>query len=323
VHARRRKLLAVVGVLVATWVATPLLAAASPGPRGAPAPQAASEATAGERPRGERPAGDEAADGAAAGDDPGRDPAGDEAAGGAAAGDDPALDPAGDGELLDRGRELYVQGCASCHGNEGQGIEIRDGAAGGPSLERSGEASAYYYLSTGRMPLNNPLEQPEPKQPAYSDEDIEALVAYVASLGEGPPLPDVDLAGTDLAAGGAVYRANCQPCHSASGGGGALSYGRAAPRLGSSEPEQIAAAVRIGPGQMPVFDTSTLSDEELDDLVRYVRYLQHPDDPGGLPIGRTGPIPEGFVAWLVGMVALLALVAWIGTRSPVRRHRHG
>jgi hypothetical protein len=38
-----------------------------------------------------------------------------------------------------------------------------------------------------------------------------------------------------------------------------------------------------------------------------------------MPIGRTGPIPEGFVAWLIGMVALLVLVAWIGTRSPIRK----
>jgi ubiquinol-cytochrome c reductase cytochrome c subunit len=224
----------------------------------------------------------------------------------------------GDGEQLARGRELYVQGCASCHGRRGQGIEIRDGAAGGPSLLRSGEAAAYYYLSTGRMPLSNSLDQPERNEPAYSDEDIDALVAYVASLGDGPALPEVDLDGADLAAGGTVYRANCQPCHGASGSGGALNYGRAAPGVASSTPAQVAAAVRIGPGQMPVFDTRTLDDDELDDLVRYVRYLQSPEDPGGLPIGRTGPIPEGFVAWAVGMVALLLLVVWIGTRSPVR-----
>jgi ubiquinol-cytochrome c reductase cytochrome c subunit len=72
---------------------------------------------------------------------------------------------------------------------------------------------------------------------------------------------------------------------------------------------------------MPVFGPETLDDDDLNDLVRYVEYLDDPADPGGLPIGRTGPIPEGFVAWLVGMGALLALVAWIGTRSPARRER--
>jgi ubiquinol-cytochrome c reductase cytochrome c subunit len=81
----------------------------------------------------------------------------------------------------------------------------------------------------------------------------------------------------------------------------------------------VAAAVRVGPGQMPVFGEETIDDDELDDLAAFVEYLRSPEDPGGLPIGRTGPIPEGFVAWLIGMVALVALVMWIGTRSPIRR----
>jgi hypothetical protein len=34
-------------------------------------------------------------------------------------------------------------------------------------------------------------------------------------------------------------------------------------------------------------------------------------------------VPEGFVAWFFGMGALLSIVAWIGTRSPIRRRREG
>lgn len=233
----------------------------------------------------------------------------------------PASGQDGDDDLLVQGRELYETGCSSCHGPEGGGVVAPDGSARGPSLQESGEAAAYYYLSTGRMPLANSEEQPTRKEPAYSDDEIEALVAFVGSLGDGPEIPDVDIEDADLAAGGEIFRANCQACHSASGSGGALSYGRAAPRLSDATPTEVGAAVRVGPGQMPVFGPDTLSDEELNDLVRYVEYLKDPEDPGGLPIGRTGPIPEGFVAWLIGMVALLALVAWIGTRSPIRRSR--
>ena len=222
-------------------------------------------------------------------------------------------------QLIDEGRQLYATGCVSCHGDEGQGIEIVDGQAGGPSLENAGEAGAYYYLSTGRMPLADPGDQPTRKDPAYSPEQIEALVTYVASLGDGPELPEVDVEDTDLAEGGLVYRANCQACHSASGSGGALSYGEAAPRLADATPRQVGAAVRTGPGEMPVFGPDIITDDELADVAAYVRYLEKPDDPGGLPIGRTGPIPEGFVAWLVGMGALLALVFWIGTRNPVEK----
>lgn len=224
-----------------------------------------------------------------------------------------------DADLVDEGRQLYATGCISCHGEDGRGVEIVEGAAGGPSLEAAGEAGAYYYLSTGRMPLSSPDDQPTRKDPAYSPEQIEALVAYVATLGDGPELPDIDVAGADLAEGGLVYRANCQACHSASGSGGALSYGRAAPRLADATPSQVGAAVRTGPGQMPVFGPDIVPPGELDDLAAYVEYLRSPEDAGGLPIGRTGPIPEGFVAWLVGMGALLALVFWIGTRNPVEK----
>ncbi|HET6949201.1 MAG TPA: c-type cytochrome [Acidimicrobiales bacterium] len=232
-----------------------------------------------------------------------------------------AQDP--DGEQLARGADLYETGCSSCHGHDGRGVDAPDGSVRGPTLETTGEAGAYYYLTTGRMPMANSEEQPVRKPPAYREDQIADLVAYVGSISDGPAIPEVDADAGDLAQGGEVFRGNCQACHSASGSGGALSYGRAAPRLSDATPTQVGAAVRVGPGQMPVFGPETITARQLDSLASYVEYLRSPDDPGGVPIGRTGPIPEGFVAWLVGMPALVALVAWIGTRSPIlpgRRH---
>jgi ubiquinol-cytochrome c reductase cytochrome c subunit len=229
----------------------------------------------------------------------------------------PASAAAAQEELVETGEQLYLTGCSSCHGAEGGGVTV-DGERRGPSLEDAGEASAFYYLSTGRMPLGNPDDQPQRKDPAYSPEEIDALVAFVASLGDGPALPDVEIDGADLAEGGVIYRANCQACHSAFGSGGALSYGRAAPNLHAVDPAEVAAAVRVGPGQMPVFGEESVGADQLDDLVAYVDYLRNPENAGGLQIGRNGPVPEGFVAWLFGIGGALLIVAWIGGRDPRR-----
>jgi ubiquinol-cytochrome c reductase cytochrome c subunit len=87
--------------------------------------------------------------------------------------------------------------------------------------------------------------------------------------------------------------------------GGALSYGTDAPSLHSATPKQIAEAIRTGPGQMPVFGPETFSQQQLDSIVRYVRYLRDPEDPGGFSLGRIGPITEGMVALLLGLPLLL------------------
>ncbi len=217
--------------------------------------------------------------------------------------------------LVEKGRQLYVPGCSGCHGINGQGLRAPSGSLRGPSLKNSGEAAAYYYLHTGRMPLGNSEDEPKRHKPVYSEDNMQALVAYVGSLGNGPKVPDVRLPDGDLAVGGELFRANCAACHSASGAGGALSYGRAAPSLTQAQPLEIGSAVRVGPGQMPRFDRKTFDAKELDSIARYVEYLRKPKDPGGLSLGRIGPIPEGFLIWVFGMGVLLLTVSWIGKRN--------
>ena len=73
--------------------------------------------------------------------------------------------------------------------------------------------------------------------------------------------------------------------------------------------------MRVGPGLMPAFGQAALDDRQLDQLVAYVRYLDHPEDRGGNPLWHLGPFAEGFVAWAIGMVALLFTIRWIGERK--------
>lgn len=208
------------------------------------------------------------------------------------------------------GRALYEIACTTCHGVEGEGVADR-----GPSLIGVGAASADFYLTTGRMPLDRPRTGAERKRVAYSPVQIRQLVAYVASLGPGPAIPRIPASAGNLAEGNRLYANNCAPCHSSAGAGGALGHAVYAPPLNRATPVQTAEAIRIGPGAMPVFGPETLDDEQVASVVRYVQYLRNPDDRGGLGLGHLGPIPEGFVAWVIGLGAMLMAVRWIGTKD--------
>jgi ubiquinol-cytochrome c reductase cytochrome c subunit len=210
-----------------------------------------------------------------------------------------------DPAMVAAGEQLYLTACVSCHGVGGQGTDDY------PSLIGVGAAAADFQLRTGRMPAGWPSPQPPQKAPAFDDEQIRQLVAYVASLGDGPPVPDVDPSRGDMALGADLFLANCAACHNSAGVGGALSHGAHAPPLLEVDATQIGEAMRTGPGQMPVFGPDTLSDHDVDSIVRYVVYLQDPEHPGGLMIGRVGPVPEGFVAWLVGLGVLIFVIRWI------------
>lgn len=211
------------------------------------------------------------------------------------------------------GRELFEESCASCHGPDGRGGES------GPSLEEAGAASADFQLRTGRMPLAEPGAQATRKDSPFTEDQIDSLVDYVASLGSGPEIPEVDIEGRDVAPGQELYAANCAPCHGTTGTGGAVGPGALAPSIFRAEPVEVAEAMITGPGQMPVFD---LSDDERDDIVAFVVYLQNEEDPGGTDIGGIGPVPEGYVAWLLGGVVVLVLCLFIGHSKRGERGDH-
>jgi ubiquinol-cytochrome c reductase cytochrome c subunit len=87
------------------------------------------------------------------------------------------------------------------------------------------------------------------------------------------------------------------------------------PPTNRATPTQIAEALRTGPGAMPRFGSAALSDQEVADVVAYVRYLDHPNDHGGYPLGRIGPLAEGAVAVFVALGLLFLAIRWIGTRA--------
>jgi ubiquinol-cytochrome c reductase cytochrome c subunit len=208
------------------------------------------------------------------------------------------------------GRELFREGCSSCHGLNGDGVPQR-----GPSLHGVGAAAADFYLSTGRMPLATPGQEPERTRPQYSSAHIDALVAYVASLGGGPAVPSPDPAAGNVAQGQRIFAESCSGCHQIEARGGVVTGGFS-PSLQSASTREIYEAVRIGPWVMPAFDRAQLSDAQLASVAKYVRSTRHPDDRGGWGISNTGPVPEGMVTWLLGAASLLVVARIIGKRRP-------
>ena len=216
--------------------------------------------------------------------------------------------------LIQQGRTLFVSDCASCHGMDARGIPGR-----GPSLHGVGALAADFYLETGRMPLPSPREQPQRTRPAYPQRQISALVAFVASFG-GPPIPTVSLRHGSLAQGEQLFALSCAGCHTIQAQGGVVT-GATVPPLTDATATQVAEAIRIGPYVMPRFSSSEISNSDINSIARYVASTQRPDDRGGWGIGRVGPIPEGMVAWLLAVAALLLIARLLGERisdRPVR-----
>jgi ubiquinol-cytochrome c reductase cytochrome c subunit len=222
-------------------------------------------------------------------------------------GSHPPLVPGATGSVA-RGRALFETGCSSCHGVNAEGIPRR-----GPSLHGVGALAADFELSTGRMPLDAPGDQPLRHKPTYKRRDIDDLIAYVASFG-GPPIPHVDPSKGRIAAGLQLFDDHCAGCHQIVGQGG-MATGARIPALQHATPTEIAEAIRLGPYLMPKFSHSDVSQEDINSLVRYIAYTRAPYDHGGWGIGHLGPIPEGMVTWLLAIVALVLAIRLIGERT--------
>ncbi len=220
--------------------------------------------------------------------------------------------------LLRTGKQLFDTSCVTCHGANLQGVAGR-----GPSLIGVGEAAVYFQVSTGRMPAERGEAQAPRKQPIFDEGQIEALGAYVQANGGGPTLVrDADgsiaqksLRGNDLGRGGDLFRLNCSSCHNFTGKGGALSSGKYAPNLEPPNEQQMLAAMRTGPQNMPKFSDHELSLEAKKDIIAYVKTVSEERQPGGNGLGGFGPAPEGMAAWIIGMVAVIGAALWIGART--------
>ena len=221
-----------------------------------------------------------------------------------------------DQAMVKQGEQLYDNSCITCHGSNLQGVVGR-----GPSLIGVGQASVYYQVSTGRMPLaaQGAIAYRGPAR--FDEQQVDQLGAFVQANGGGPQSPEqngTELRGEDLGKGGELFRLNCASCHNFTGRGGALSQGKVAPNLDPASEKQIYSAMLSGPGNMPTFADTQLSPDEKKDIIGYIKSVGSDStgsNPGGNGLGGFGPVPEGLVAFFVGLAALIGITLWIGARQ--------
>ena len=207
------------------------------------------------------------------------------------------------------GENIYNTRCSSCHG-----VHL-EGSINAPPLFGKSGATVDFMLRTGRMPAAIPGVQQLQQPPQFDDAQIRSLVAYVTSVGHGNAALPVVAAG-NAARGRDLFAQNCQACHGVTAHGASVGASEVAPSLMSTAPQQIAEAIRVGPGVMPAFGMDVISQRDADDIVTYVGLLQkqsYANNPGGLQLANIGPVAEGFIGWVFGIGLLVLLCRRIGT----------
>jgi ubiquinol-cytochrome c reductase cytochrome c subunit len=209
-----------------------------------------------------------------------------------------------------QGQALYEANCSTCHGLQDEGT------ANGPSLQNAGPAAVDFMLSTGRMPLANPGDQPVRDEPKFTPEQTAAIVAYVETIAPGgEPIPTVDPAAGDLARGAEVFLNTCAGCHGAGATGDSVGGGQIAPTIDPANPTQIGEAIRIGPGLMPRFGPETIDQADLDSVAAYLLWIRDHGQDGGLQLGRVGAVAEGLVIVVVGLGLMILFLRLTGAKT--------
>jgi ubiquinol-cytochrome c reductase cytochrome c subunit len=223
--------------------------------------------------------------------------------------------------LVTDGQALYNENCASCHGTTANGVPADTSYEPGtyPNLQTVGSAAIDLWVSSGAMPASAPRGvQANRKFQRLSDAQAIEIAAWIDSLTSTPQLPyipKVAVAGGNVAEGAALFALNCAACHTITGGGDALAYDTFSAPLRNIPADEVAEAIRTGPGNMPTF-SGNLTDNQVRDIVKYVTtYIEHPENPGGLGLGGLGPVAEGFVGLALGVGTLCLVAFWVGERQ--------
>ena len=127
-----------------------------------------------------------------------------------------------------KGRALFLVGCSSCHGKNGEGIDTQDGGWYGPSLVGVGAAAVDFQVGTGRMPMaaarragpgqagrRTPRRRP-PSSRRSSPRSAPARPSPTPEKYDPETIPE-DEREEAIVRGGEFFRTNCTACHNFAG----------------------------------------------------------------------------------------------------------
>jgi ubiquinol-cytochrome c reductase cytochrome c subunit len=214
-------------------------------------------------------------------------------------------------DQISEGRKLFLANCASCHGKNAEGTKAA------PSLIGVGGAAVEFQVDSGRMPGQASGPQLQVKKKQFTDEQIDALVSYASTLGNGPDVPTEEMiaANGDSTRGGELFRINCAMCHNAVGAGGALTEGKYAPALKGVPADHIYEAMLTGPQNMPVFNDANLTPQDKKDIITYLKFVEENPSAGGYELANLGPVVEGLFTWIFILGFIIAITIWLGAKS--------
>jgi len=176
------------------------------------------------------------------------------------------------------GRELYLRYCALCHGKNAEGYAAdHANALGNPDfLAVANEAFLRAAIADGRP--GTPMSAWSKKAGGPLDaEQIDAIVGYLRSLATGP-LADVWSVHVhgDPERGRTEYVNRCQKCHGENGEGSNTAPSLSQPNFQKTASDgYIRYSIEHGRRGTPMDAFGGLPAQTLDDLVAYVRTLQH------------------------------------------------
>ncbi|MFP3873759.1 MAG: c-type cytochrome [Thiohalophilus sp.] len=199
------------------------------------------------------------------------------------------------------GARLYTQYCAACHGDKG------DGGVGVPL-----NLPDFQYGVSDRF-LKETIRHGRPGRvmPAFtelSEAEVDALVRHLRSWAPGKPLmPTHATIEGDPRRGKALYEEHCVSCHGSRGEGGegtGVTFSRPrdqpiiAPALNNSgflaaaSDELIKAALMNGREGTPMqsFRKQGLGEQQIDDIVSYVRSFEQQPDPNAVGSADDEPL---------------------------------